>query len=186
NIGDGSLTLKFGPADSKLLVFDKNKKGQELKPVLIGGSKELDFSKDWEAELRHINGTVKKTQFHALSDLKDMPDYVHFSGTIIYRKRIDAAEVNALSYLNLGKVYGISEVTVNGKNAGLQWHGNRIFEINKFLLKGSNAVEIKVITTMGNYMKTLTDNPIAQYWTNEKRKNQPLQSMGLCGPVKIY
>jgi hypothetical protein len=39
---------------------------------------------------------------------------------------------------------------------------------------------------MGNYMKSLTDNPIAQYWTNEKNKNQPLQSMGLVGPVTLY
>jgi hypothetical protein len=35
-------------------------------------------------------------------------------------------------------------------------------------------------------MKSLTDNPIAQYWTNEKNKNQPLMSMGLIGPVKLY
>jgi hypothetical protein len=39
---------------------------------------------------------------------------------------------------------------------------------------------------MGNYMKSLTDNPIAQDWTNEKTKNQPLQSMGLIGPVTLY
>jgi len=43
-----------------------------------------------------------------------------------------------------------------------------------------------VTTTMGNYMKSLTDNHIAQYWTNEKNKNQPVQSMGLLGPVTIF
>jgi len=45
---------------------------------------------------------------------------------------------------------------------------------------------VKVATSMGNYMKTLKDNPVAQYWTNEKRKDQPIQSMGLIGPVTIY
>jgi hypothetical protein len=39
---------------------------------------------------------------------------------------------------------------------------------------------------MGNCWKTLTKNPIAQYWTNEKRKDQPIQSMGMAGPVTIY
>ena len=39
---------------------------------------------------------------------------------------------------------------------------------------------------MGNYMKSLTGNPIAQYWTNEKNKVQPIQSMGLIGPVTMY
>jgi hypothetical protein len=39
---------------------------------------------------------------------------------------------------------------------------------------------------MGNYLKSLTDNPIAQFWTNEGRANQPLQSTGMLGPVTIY
>ena len=54
------------------------------------------------------------------------------------------------------------------------------------LTNGVNSIEIKVVTVMGNYMKTLKDNAVAQYWTNEKRKDQPLQSMGLVGPVTIY
>jgi hypothetical protein len=47
-------------------------------------------------------------------------------------------------------------------------------------------MEIGVITTMGNYMKTLTDNPTAQKFTVLTTKNQPLQPMGLLGPVTMY
>jgi hypothetical protein len=54
------------------------------------------------------------------------------------------------------------------------------------LQSGENVLEIRVVTTMGNYMKTLKDNGVAQYWTNEKRKDQPIQSMGLLGPVILY
>ncbi len=90
------------------------------------------------------------------------------------------------SYLNLGKVFGISELKINGKDCGVKWYGRRIFRIADKLVPGRNPIEIKVTTTMGNYMKSLTDNPIAQYWTNEKNKIQPLQSMGLTGPVTIY
>ncbi len=75
---------------------------------------------------------------------------------------------------------------VNGKNCGVKWYGRRIFNIGNLLVPGENLIEIKVVTTMGNYMKSLTDNPIAQYWTNEKNKIQPLQSMGMIGPVTIY
>jgi hypothetical protein len=39
---------------------------------------------------------------------------------------------------------------------------------------------------MGNYLKTLTKNPVAQYWTNAGNKDQPIQSMGMVGPVIIY
>jgi hypothetical protein len=35
-------------------------------------------------------------------------------------------------------------------------------------------------------MKSLIDNPIAQYWTNAGNKIQPLQSMGMIGPVRYY
>lgn len=50
---------------------------------------------------------------------------------------------------------------------------------------GENAIEIRVVTTLGNYMKTLTDNEVAQYWTNKGTKNQPLQPLGLFGPVRV-
>ena len=39
---------------------------------------------------------------------------------------------------------------------------------------------------MGNYMKTLTDNKTAQKFTVLKSKDQPIQSMGLVGPVSVY
>ena len=35
-------------------------------------------------------------------------------------------------------------------------------------------------------MKTLKNNPTAQKWTNTKNKVQPIQSMGLVGPVTLY
>lgn len=35
-------------------------------------------------------------------------------------------------------------------------------------------------------MKTLKDNPTAQKYTVFKNKNQPIQSMGLVGPVWIF
>jgi hypothetical protein len=39
---------------------------------------------------------------------------------------------------------------------------------------------------MGNYLKTLTENETAQKFTVLKTKNQPIQSMGLIGPVTLY
>ena len=89
-------------------------------------------------------------------------------------------------FINLGKVWGVSELRVNGQNCGSKWYGWRIFDIGKYLKPGLNEIEISVATSMGNYMKSLTDNPIAQYWTNEKNKTQPVQSMGLIGPVTMY
>ena len=112
-------------------------------------------------------------------DVKEVPAYVSFSGLIIYRKTI---ELESGKFLDLGKVYGVSELRVNGISKGVQWYGRRIFTLEQ----GENRLEITVTATMGNYLKTLTKNPVAQYWTNEKRKDQPIQSMGMAGPVTVY
>ncbi|MCK7511607.1 MAG: hypothetical protein MZV70_51220 [Desulfobacterales bacterium] len=133
----------------------------------------------WRAEFRHCrDGSVKEVALDSLTDLKEMEDFVHFSGTVIYRNTISSEDTEGIA-LNLGKVYGTSELRVNGKSCGVKWYGRRIWDISEFMKPGENLIEVEVTTSMGNYMKSLTDNPIAQYWTNEGRKIQPLQSMGM-------
>ncbi|HVW60021.1 MAG TPA: hypothetical protein VHC48_08310, partial [Puia sp.] len=191
HIGSGSsqITLDLGPADARLLVFDREKKGMPWKPApaaaVAGASSPGTTLDTWTAEFRHIDGTVKTATFDTLKDLKDMPEWVSFSGVVTYRTTLSLPDGKP-SWLNLGKVAGVSEVTLNGRNLGVQWYGRRIFALGGALQTGSNTLEVKVVTSMGNYMKTLKDNPVAQYWTNEKRKDQPIQSMGLIGPVTIY
>lgn len=109
-----------------------------------------------------------------------------FCGEISYRANLNVDKTGIVSFLDLGKVYGISEVLVNAINWGVQWHGNRVYAIGNKLKTGANNIEVKITTTMGNYMNTLKKNPVAQYWTNEKSKDQPLQSMGLTGPFTLY
>jgi hypothetical protein len=181
----GRLTLDLGPAESRLLVFDKVKKGNPYKAPLLSGGKTTAVPSRWSATFKHIDGSVKQYDFDGLKDLKDT-DFVSFSGTVTYRTTIDVTDKAAAQYLNLGKVVGISILTVNGQPAGTQWYGRRIYDIGRLLKEGSNTIEVSVVTTMGNYMKTLTDNPVAQLWTNSGRKVQPTQSMGLIGPVTCY
>lgn len=179
------LDLDLGTADSKLIVFDKEKKGKDYKPFPVSGENKKELN-NWHIEWRHINGSVEQTEMEVLKDVKDIDGFGSFCGTIIYRSGINVDKTSKVSFLNAGKVYGVSELTVNGINCGVQWFGKRIYDIADKLKKGNNTIEIKVTATMGNYMKTLKDNPVAQYWTNEQRKNQPVQSMGLSGPVTLY
>jgi hypothetical protein len=178
------IHLDLGPADSVLVVFDKTSKGKiySAKPTITNNARAVD---NWQVEFKHINGTTTKTEMGVLKDLKEIPEYVSFSGTAIYRGALNVTDKSKASFINLGKVYGVSEVIINGKNLGAQWYGRRIYPIRDYINTGNNTIEIQVVTTMGNYMKTLKNNPIAQYWTNEKRKDQPIQSMGLVGPVSI-
>jgi hypothetical protein len=183
---NNSITLDMGPADSFLFIFDQQKKGVDWKPLPAESPSAKTLLNGWSLELRHCrDSSVKAFNSDILKDIKELPEFVNFAGTIIYRNYIVITDLKP-SFLNLGKVYGISELKVNGKECGVKWYGRRIFSVGEYLVSGDNLIEIKVTTTMGNYMKSLTDNPIAQYWTNEKNKIQPLQSMGLIGPVTLY
>jgi hypothetical protein len=179
------ISLDLGPADSVLIVFDNNKKGNNYKPKPATLNNASAFANSWAVEFQHINGSNKKTEMNVLKDLKELPDFVSFSGTAIYRASLHVADKSKVDCLNLGKVHGVSELLVNGKSLGIQWYGRRIYQLKDAIQNGNNTIEIKVITSMGNYMKSLKDNPVAQYWTNEKRKDQPIQSMGLIGPVTL-
>jgi len=182
----GSINLDLGPAESLLFVFDTEKRGPEWKPLPAAGKGTSEVSGGWSAGFRHCrDGSESEFFIDSLKDLKEMPELVSFSGTVVYRNAF-SVEKNMRAVINLGKVYGTSELRINGKSCGVKWYGRRIFAPEDCLKKGVNTIEIAVTTSMGNYMKSLTDNPIAQYWTNEKNKNQPLQSMGLLGPVTIY
>ena len=183
---ENSIDIDLGPAESRMFVFDTQKDGPAWDPLPVKGPSEIKIDTGWSAEFRHChNGSVKNVIIDTLKDLKDMPDYVSFAGTVIYRNTVSLdGPVN--SFLNLGKLYGTADLKINGKDCGVKWYGRRIFRVKEFVKPGVNEIEIRVTTSMGNYMKSLTDNPIAQYWTNEKNKIQPLQSMGMIGPVTMY
>ena len=131
------------------------------------------------------------THFDTLFDLKDSEVYQHFCGTVVYRKTIDmGSDVarNVSTILDLGLVEGVSEVFVNGQSIGIQYFGRRLYDLSDALHEGQNDLEIRVTTTLGNYLKTFSreDNPTTWIYVNHPRRDQPLQPQGLIGPVTIY
>ncbi|WP_372933563.1 glycosyl hydrolase [Mariniphaga sediminis] len=180
-----SCEIDLGPAESRIIVFCEEKDGKEWKPIPISGEYAETINNDWKVELRHSREhTIEDFEMSALTDLKETK-YVNFTGTAVY-KRIITLKKETSNYMNLGKVWGVSELFVNGKSCGVKWYGDRIYNLAGKLNDGANEIEIHVITSMGNYMKTLTDNETAQKFTLLKNKNQPIQSMGMLGPVTIY
>jgi hypothetical protein len=182
----GSVMLDMGPAESLLFAFDREKVQEEWKPLPVTGSDKMLLDTGWQAEFRHCrDGSVKEVVMDRLADLKEMPEFVYFSGTVTYRNKFECTDPAGM-VINLGKIFGTSELRINGVSCGVKWYGRRIFNIERYLRTGINEIEVIVTTSMGNYMKSLTDNPIAQYWTNAGSKIQPLQSMGMTGPVTYY
>ena len=89
---------------------------------------------------------MKSVQMETLQDLKDT-EHLRFTGTAVYKKRVQVPEKGAI--LNLGKVFGVSELFVNGKSQGVQWYGDRVYKLGDDTIIGENDIEVHVITTMG-------------------------------------
>ena len=194
---DGSYTFDLGPVESVLVVFEKTKKDLHL-PIWqplhskISTMQATNLSDGWDVTMYHslLNDTTT-THFDTLCDLKDNEEYQHFCGTIIYHKIIDMGKDDVLpasTMLDLGLVEGVSEVFINGQSIGVQYFGRRLYDLSDALQEGQNNLEIHVTTTMGNYLKTFSreENPTTWIYVNHPRRDQPLQPMGLMGPVKIY
>ncbi|MBP3942393.1 glycoside hydrolase family 2 [Sphingobacteriaceae bacterium WQ 2009] len=183
---EGHFQHNFGPTESLIIVVDKQKNGDNWKPLKNTGPGLQDLSKDWDIELRYsLESTVKELKIAKLIDMKDDESMVNFSGTAIYRKSFNWDTKEGCT-LNLGKVFGVTEVFLNGQSLGVTWYGRRLYNLDSYLKDGDNKLEIHLITTMGNYMKTLVTNDIAQHWVNRKGREQEMQSMGIVGPLEIY
>ena len=193
---DNSYIFDLGPTESVLIMFEKTKPiDLQIWQPLHQTIKEMsssDLSDTWDIELCHslLHDTIN-THFDTLFDLKDSEAYQHFCGTIVYHKTIgcstDVAR-NVSTILDLGLVEGISEVFVNGQSAGVQYFGRRLYDLSDYLQVEANDLEIRITTTMGNYLKTFSreENPTTWIYVNHPKREQPLQPMGLLGQVKLY
>jgi hypothetical protein len=185
----GAFDLYLGPADSRIIVFDDLEEGPVWTPLRISGVNTRLLNDGWDVELRHsCKDSIVKTHFFVLDDLKNTP-YIDFTGTVVYTRKFHLDTFPSKTpVLNLGKVWGVACVKINGQDCGVSWYGNRLYDLSGKLKVGENELEVKVITTMGNYVQTLKDeNKIAEKWTARPgRTPQPKQSMGLLGPVTLY
>ena len=183
---EGPIQVELQPADLKLIVFDQNKKGAAYQPIIKQGQPFLTIESGWNVTGKHIDGRVVTDKLEALKDLKEQEGWTDFCGTISYVSDVMVNNNDQQHWLDAGKTTGVTELFVNGVPAGTRWYGRRVFPVKGLFTKGNNKIEIRVTTTMGNYMKSLKDNKVAQYWTNEGNKIQSLQTMGLTGPVIIF
>ncbi|MFC2123512.1 glycosyl hydrolase [Bacteroidota bacterium] len=178
---NGEIHLSFEPAGSKLIVFDTNKNGTLLKSDKIDLSQSEPIPGPWNVILDHIDGSSDKLKLDTLVDFVEDERLKTFAGVARYEKTLELSGSDIITYIDLGGVKGVSEVIINGKSLGIKWYGFHRFPINDALISGENKIEIRITTVMGNYLKTLKDNPVTKNWVIWQKD----QSMGLIGPVTL-
>ena len=175
------LEICLEPAGSLLLVFDPQPSEKPTAVVKVSNESPFELTGAWEVVLNHVSGEKKEMIFDKLVDFKDVKSLRSFAGEIIYGKELETSLQENFQFLDLGKVHGVSQVKINEKELEFKWYGNHIYSLAETLEQGKNTIEITVLTVLGNYCKTLTENKTAQKWT----QGQDFQSVGLLGPVKL-
>ena len=151
----------------------------------------------WHLTLTHaVEGWTRDTVMTELCDLRET-QYKDFSGTVVYTARFHLDPLvedslqnvdytpESLDCIDLGKVYDICELTVNGTPCGIRWYGERSYcNLGGLLHAGDNVIEVKVTTTLNNYVHTLTGNGVVQHFV--LKRNVPTTPAGLVGPVEFF
>ena len=143
-------------------------------PVTGSGARDLA---DWKLRLHHPEkGWTKDYSMQRLSDVQQLPGFADFMGDIIYDHPSSAGRFPATSISR--KVCEIAtRLSVNGRDCGVRWFGERIYDLEGLLHEGDNEIVVKVATLTGNYVRTLPDNAVARRFILSR--NQPVAPMGL-------
>ncbi|UBM60744.1 hypothetical protein LAG90_08865 [Marinilongibacter aquaticus] len=175
-----SLQLELPKATSVLIVFEPTAEGSEFEPIAQSQTGQ-NLNGPWHLTCKHIDGHAFELELPALSNLGEHKQMENFAGEVLYTLHFDQNESAQFSCIDLGDVQGISELSLNGKHLGTKWYGAQLFDIGEAIQAGENKLEIKLTTIIGNYVKSLKDNRVAQNWTHYQ-ENYP---MGILGPVRL-
>ena len=186
---DKTLTISLGPAESQLLVFEPSTRRADSEKHAAArssagpadGGVRRTIGGPWKLELIPVAGEQRSITIDNLADLNQREELKSFAGTIIYRKELSLTSSELPHWLDLGILQTITELEINGKALGVRWYGDHLYDVSGAFTPGVNEITIKVVTTLGNYMKTLKDNRTAQAWTSDT----PDYPQGLTHPVQL-
>ncbi|MDO5579798.1 MAG: glycosyl hydrolase [Planctomycetia bacterium] len=166
-------------------------------PITLDGPWKVSFDPKW--------GGPEKTVFKNLSLWNENadPGIKFYSGTAVYRKEftLDPAMVKNRIRLDLGKVFNIARVRLNGQDLGVIWTQPWSVDLNPAIQPGKNFLEIEVVNCWANRLigdaaldpdQRLTKTNLHLYKKSEQKRNfqgfseaHPLYPSGLLGPVQI-
>ncbi len=179
------LRLKLSPYESAIVIFGEveqkylnNAREKQIDTRLPDGNHQemLRIEGPWNLSLASATEYPEFTDKVELDKLKDISSqeyFPDFSGTMRYKAEFSLKDVIKNAVLDLGNVYEIGEVWINGHNAGTRICPPYRFDINGLLKKGLNTIQIDVTNTLVREQKDTFSNFTA------------VEPSGLIGPVII-
>lgn len=138
-------------------------------------------------------GQRKPVTFTHLTDWSQNQDSSirYYSGTAVYTNRFNfhTPGNKKAVWLNVGTVYNLAKVFVNGMDCGIAWTAPYRVDISKALKEGENTIKIEVVNTWNNRLVGDSRLPKEKRITYTaypfKMEDKPLLPAGLLGPVVI-
>ena len=185
------VTMKLNAGESAFIVFRQPTKETE-KGAFVWSKKELLPVEEWTVRFESIDKEMKR---------KDLFDWVkeadekirYYSGTAVYMGEFSWTQPTRKEgekvMLELGTLYDVAAVKINGVDCGIAWTAPYEVDITKALRKGTNAVEIEVTNSWANALNGADQGkaPYEGIWTNGNYRlaEKKLLPAGLLGPVKL-
>ena len=185
-LGDwqNGMEIYLQPEESKLVVFSDETDGEPYRVLKRNGEPKMVLDQPWNLHLRHaVTGEVLDIASEKLFDLSKDSRTQTFAGDIEYTTTLDIDDPASIHILDAGETNrSVVELILNGRNLGRKWYGYRMWDVSGCLRQGQNVITLRCTTSLGNYVKSLRDNPIAQRWT----RGQQVAPAGLMGPISLY
>lgn len=184
------VPLQLTASSSVFVVFRESTDatGEELRADGLETSDTLKLAGPWAVEFPQHKAAEHFARLTDWSKHED-PNIKYFSGTAKYRQQFEWDGYANRVWLDLGKVYNIAAVKINGIDCGSAWTPPLRVEITNALRPGMNVLEIAVTNTWAN--RLIGDAKLPK----EKRRtwmtapyppaDSELLPAGLLGPVTI-
>ena len=188
------IPFKFGPNESVFVVFrdapsaTRSAAGPLVKVSEVAGPWQVSFTSPFDE-------TSKKTYPVLESWTKSDDRFIqYFSGTAVYTTEFSVNSKlrtpNSKLLLDLGEVWNLAQVTVNGKTFDPLWNPPFRVDITDAVKKGRNDLKIEVVNTWVNRLIGDLNLPEAERksWIsiNPHTAQSPLRPAGLLGPVELF
>lgn len=164
------------------------------KQITVDSAVVWNFQKPWQVSFSKEMGAPESVVFDSLmlwnnSHLKEIK---YYSGTASYKNTFGVKKNQKTGkriVLDLGEMYNVAEVRINGKSLGTCWKKPFIVDITDAAITGENNLEIKVTNLWPNRLigDQFLPEGLRYTETNIKKykKDSELLPSGLLGPVKL-
>ncbi|MDR0567441.1 MAG: hypothetical protein LBG47_10495 [Prevotellaceae bacterium] len=170
---------KIQNAEGKIQNAEGNMQRAEARQA--ASTQERTIAGKWRVTFIPKTGEKPFTKtFDKLVDFSRQSDFSvkYFSGTAVYENsfRCKMQDANGKAILDLGTVYNMAEVEVNGKPVGVLWIAPFKVDVTGYVKAGNNTLKIKVTNTWQNRLIGDEQFPADFAWLTLENDGEPARN----------